>query len=539
MEPIALNQHWQLFLDDHACSRVTGFDRVVHRPRPCGVVLPADRPWETAGIGLDFVDRREDGSFLAFYRAMWWDAGIAQARESDSEDLAHHVSSAMAYATSEDGIHWSKPDLGLLEAPAGVDGSCAPYPQPKGSSTRNNLGAPFSFIQDLGRYGNVCDPQKRYAVRLDPQETCAICANWQYSSHGYFLDALPDFPKGVGWRERLVDSGGAFNPRRHTLHFWDEIHDEWVAMEQGVIGHWLPSREIARMASGDLIAWTSDAALYPDAADPHTPQCYDEPMSLTPFCAEGVVFGLLSWFHSDRSHPDGGPNPEPSEAHPHRWPWCRKGTNEMRITLSRDGGKTWDRTSSREAWVPHGTEHDSYDRMVIGAVPPVRVGEEDWFYMSVMDGDHLAIRNNSGQTPYYADRLRRGQIARYTQKHNRYVSLRANNAREILITKPIVIAGDSLYVNVDASRGQFRVGIALAEPVGTQKDQATPSAAPHLLEHHMIAGFTFDDCEPVSVNSIEHRVQFGNGDTLASLREKPVRLFFEVFDADLYGFRAV
>ena len=537
MNDLILQSHWNLFLDDHVISRVTGFDRVVHHPRSMGVAIPSDQPWETAGGGLAFVDRREDGTFFAFYRAMWWDAGIAEVLKEGKEDIAHHISSAMAYAVSEDGIHWDKPTLGLLDAPAGVDWSCAPYPQPAGNSTENNLGVPIAFVVNLQRYGNVKDPSRKYALRLAPPEACGVGGNWQYAPRGYFASELPDFLNDPDWRDKLTDSGGNFNPRRNMVHFWDHIHDEWVAIEQGAVGHWLPSREVARMASKDLLRWTSDAVLYPDAADSHTPQRYDEPMSLTPFCAEGMVFGLLSWFHSDRSNPIGGPNLEPTEEHPFRWPWCRRGTNEMRIAISRDGGKTWDRTSSREAWTPHGTEQDSYDRLVIGSAPPLRVGDEDWFYMNVINGDHLGIRNAKGSKPYYHDRLPRSQTALYTQKHNRYVSLRANNQQEILITKPMIVQGDSLQLNIDASRGEARVGIALADPVGTFGD-TTPSTAPHLLEGRMIEGFTFDDCESVYANSVKHVVKFRDGASLGSLDGKPIRLLFRMSDADIYGFRA-
>ena len=65
------------------------------------------------------------------------------------------------------------------------------------------------------------------------------------------------------------------------------------------------------------------------------------------------MLGLLSWFHSDRTHPEGRPNLEFTPEHPYIWPWCRKGTtNEMRITISRDGSITWARAASREAWIP-------------------------------------------------------------------------------------------------------------------------------------------------------------------------------------------
>ena len=316
-------------------------------------------------------------------------------------------------------------------------------------------------------------------------------------------------------------------------------------MEQGASGNWLPSREIARFASTDLLHWHSQGVLYPDAEDSHRLDRYDEPMSLAPFCSDGVVLGLLSWFHSDRSHPDGGPNLEATSEHPELWPWVRKGTNEIRITISRDGGCTWDRTASREAWIPHGTEQDSYDRLAIGAGPPLRVGDEDWFYVGVISGDHLSTRNTPEQEFYYHDRNAKHQVALYRQKHHRYVSLTAHNQTEILISKPLMLDGESLELNVDASRGKVEVAVASAEPIMTF-DGTTPSTAPHLLPGHihlsdgangMLPGFTFHDCEPIYANSVQHKVKFKNDPDFRSLEGKPVCLLFRMMDADLYGFR--
>ena len=532
---LLLDDRWHLPIDDYAFARLTGFDRVIHHPRPMGVVIPADKPWETFGAAMYYVDRRDDSTFIGFYQAMWWDPALAKA----NKDAAHHIRGATAYATSPDGIHWDKPDLGLVEGPAGVDGSAAPFPTPRGSTKQNNLGVPFAMVQNLGRYGNVSDPGKRYALRLAPPANTEIGSAWKQEPRGYFAAELPDFLNHPHWRDQLTDSHSQFNPRRHTVSFWDDIHHEWVAMEQGVTPHWLPSREVGRMASKDLVHWTSQAALYPDAADPHTPHCYDEPMNLGAFCAEGVVFGLLSWFHSDRTTGESGGILEPSPQHPHVWPWYRKGTNEIRITLSRDGGTSWDRTSSRVPWIAHGREEDAYDRCVLGCLAPLRVGGEDWFYVNVMDGDHLVIRNNPRQNPYYHNRIVKHQTALYIQKHNRYVSLRAGNQSEVLITKPMVFHGDTLQLNVDAGHGCVRVGIALAEPVGTLADQATCSTAAHLYEKKLIDGLGFNDCPPIHADCIDHAVQFNGGPNLEPLNGKPVVLMFEMVDADLYGFRAV
>ena len=239
---------------------------------------------------------------------------------------------------------------------------------------------------------------------------------------------------------------------------------------------------------------------------------------------------------SDRTNPDGGPVLQKSAEHPYVWPWARKGINEMRITISRDGGHTWDRTSSREAWIPHGLQEDTYDHLVIGPTPPLRIGDEDWFYMDVIDGNHLVIKNTPDQMPYYKDRVVKHQIALYTQKHNRYVSLRAGNQKTVLITKPLNFSGKMLQLNVDASRGQVRVAIASADPVPTLGG-STLSTAPHLAEERPLDGFKFEDCIPVRANSTEHSVKFKSGTTLEGLIGRKVRLLFEMVDADLYGFR--
>jgi hypothetical protein len=105
-----LNANWQLFIDDDVIARSTGCSRVIHHPRPMGVVIPADKPWETCGVG-SYVTRRADGTFVAFYDAMWWELDAAEKlkHEGFRQDRAHHIFTRKAYATSHDGIHWEKP----------------------------------------------------------------------------------------------------------------------------------------------------------------------------------------------------------------------------------------------------------------------------------------------------------------------------------------------------------------------------------------------------------------------------------------------
>ena len=70
-------------------------------------------------------------------------------------------------------------------------------------------------------------------------------------------------------------------------------------------------------------------------------------------------------------------------------------------------------------------------------------------------------------------------------------------------------------------------------------DELTPSIAAHLLEDHLLPGLSFDDCNPIRANHVEQTVEFRHRRALDALRGQQVYLLFEVFDADLYGFRVV
>jgi hypothetical protein len=165
------------------------------------------------------------------------------------------------------------------------------------------------------------------------------------------------------------------------------------------------------------------------------------------------------------------------------------------------------------------------------------MGDEDWFYSTVTNEDHLGFRRN------YRDRLGVFHGALHVQKHNRYVSLTAGNRPQILITKPIEVTGGTLQLNVDAGRGEVKVGIGIDKPIQHPKGGWKFKAMlPHYMvmdrwgNTHLEKGFQIDDCQPVHVDSIQHDVEWKEA-KLQSLMGKTVRLYIVVHDADLYGFR--
>jgi len=170
--------------------------------------------------------------------------------------------------------------------------------------------------------------------------------------------------------------------------------------------------------------------------------------------------------------------------------------------------------------------------------PPLRMGDEDWFYCSQYNGDH------STGGGYYHDRDgTKIEGVLYTQKHNRYVSLQAHNNPQILITRPIKVTGKRLQLNVDASRGRVMVGIGI-DKVIPHKQGRWPFRAklPHYMvkdrweRSHLEKGFGVTDCVEIRENCIEYDVQFKQA-SVEKLMGRTVRLYIVAQDANLYGFR--
>ena len=107
-EPIQLGKYGtqrELFVDNHLIDKLTGDAKQhLHRPEPKEVILTTDKPWE--GNTCAYYTIFRDGNlFRMYYRGSHWDTKAKKATHSE----------VTCYAESKDGIHWTKPDLGLFE----------------------------------------------------------------------------------------------------------------------------------------------------------------------------------------------------------------------------------------------------------------------------------------------------------------------------------------------------------------------------------------------------------------------------------------
>jgi len=107
---VDLRGTWQLLIDDHLVASKDNVVRTYHpfAKHPGNPVMSVDQPWEHNVINCQAVLPGEDGTGYRMWYYCW--------SKRDDPDRSHAL-----YATSQDGIAWQKPKLGLM--PWKVSGS--------------------------------------------------------------------------------------------------------------------------------------------------------------------------------------------------------------------------------------------------------------------------------------------------------------------------------------------------------------------------------------------------------------------------------
>ena len=107
---------------------------------------------------------------------------------------------------------------------------------------------------------------------------------------------------------------------------------------------------------------------------------------------------------------------------------------------------------------------------------------------------------------------------RYTCRIDGFVSAHASFRGGEVLTKPLVFAGDKLLVNFSTSAaGSLRVQIEDSEG-------------------RVVPGLGFADCPEIYGDDIERAVTWQRCGDVGRLAGEPIRLRFELHDADLYAF---
>jgi len=110
--PLRIGTVRQLFVDDILIASKHNVELKLNNPMAREVVLRADKPWE--GQSLTYPCVFKDGDkFRLYYRASGLPLGSPPKREEG--DKRQMLWSFTALAESSDGIHWTKPNLGVVD----------------------------------------------------------------------------------------------------------------------------------------------------------------------------------------------------------------------------------------------------------------------------------------------------------------------------------------------------------------------------------------------------------------------------------------
>ena len=107
--PIDVASRWELFVDEFLVARKNAVALKLHDPVRREIVLTTDKPWE--GSTCAYFSVIQDGiRVLMYYRG-----------SSGGSD--HSDAQVTCVAESTDGIHFTRPKLGLIEAGGTKDNS--------------------------------------------------------------------------------------------------------------------------------------------------------------------------------------------------------------------------------------------------------------------------------------------------------------------------------------------------------------------------------------------------------------------------------
>ncbi len=379
----------QLFVDDFLVAETT-LTRTHHVAtyHPSSPVLKPDREWE-----MD----KDGGVAMVFSDGVWYDP-------KDRLFKMWYLGGpqrATCYATSEDGLKWTKPALDV-----------------KPGTNIVQTGQRDSSTVWLDQEEK--DPKRRYKMFRS-------CSGGSTVPKAYGL-AMFFSGDGIHWTEKPALSGSCGD--RSTV-FWNPFRKVWVySIRHG----WGQPRARRYWERADLDAspmWEQlvEARMWAgsDSLDPQRPE-YKVPCQL--YNLDGVAYEslLLGLFTIWR-----GQFPE------------RQKPNEVSLGYSRDGW-SWSRPD-RRPFCPVSDKQGEWNANNVQSAGGgcLIVGDELWFYVSGRAGVPGSNTNKQGLCSTGLAVLRRDGFA----------SMDAGDAEGTLTTRPLRFGGKHLFVNLDAPAGDF------------------------------------------------------------------------------------
>lgn len=329
----------QLLLDPRVVAQI---DNAILVPGPVhkcshNPLLVEDRPWEVRFDNLypNIVYDPTDRLYKVWYNPFIVDGAVADTPDEKKSATKYYWTpnreAAVCYAFSEDGIHWTKPELGLIEY---------------NGSTRNNI-----VKRNTHGAGVFYDPADELAKRFKMLTTLD-------DTKGPLGVAFSS--DGVHWGESVPCPSAAARGDTHNNAFRDPATGKFVAFTRLWDGH----RIVGRTESDDFVNWTPAEPVL--RALPERPET--EPYAMIAFPYEGVYLGLLMAYDT------------------------RADKVGCELAFSSDSRK-WDWITPGRTLIPFGPKGACDHSCIYAAAHPIIDQDEVRIYYAGNDAGHYAFRN--------------------------------------------------------------------------------------------------------------------------------------------------
>jgi hypothetical protein len=457
--PLDIGSRRELFVDDYLVERMSGASLKLHHPIEREVTLRFDHPWEghTAGIASVFQD---GDKYRMFYRGKADGLGLMKA--------------FMCYAESQDGIHWTRPSLGLHEF--------------QGSKENNIvLTSFFPVFKDTNPKTPASERYKGFGNRLMPDGRYPLTA--MASADGFHWRQMWDKP---------VITHGDFDSA--NIAFYDPLRQQYMAYyrvyRKGI-------RDILHATSADFLHW-NDALKQPIVRSDGDEEHLYTNATIPYFRAPHIYVAMPMRYMPQRAAKRRNADNSWTVGNNDKQMW---GVTDAVFMTSRDGVH-FDRRFL-EAFIRPGLDPGRWvtrnNLPAWGVIPTRRMDGNEQEELSVFWTEH-----------YYTPgcRLRRG-----TLRLDGFVSVNAPFRGGELVTKPFTFSGKHLTINYSTSA---------AGSVQVEIQDASGQPLP---------GFALADMPPLYGDELDATVAWKSSADVSALAGKPVRLRFVLKDADVFAMR--
>ena len=453
-------------------SRTTA-ELKLHQPRIEEIVLTHNAPWE--GDGCNSYSIIKDGDLYRMYHTAW---------EMMNEDCTAHLVSGggilYCYTESRDGIHWTKPDLGIHEFNGSKNNNI--FLSSKTSDFDDML---HVFIDE----NPACPPDEKYKAIGHTRSRALAC---YVSADGIHFNK--------GWEMTKI---GKFDT--HNIAFWSHEHQCYFAYirdfhNRPKNGDWNSAvRDVRVMTSTDFRNWTIPEQIDFDGAEDYPLYTNEvQPYPRAPHVFIGFPSRYMErkeWTENVAQLPNAERREKLCRVHP------RYGlTVTDTVFMSSHDGKTFFRFD--EAFIRPGIEQgfnwvygDCYPATgLIETASPLKYAPSEYSL-------YCYEKHWSGEP---------AELRRYTIRKDGFASFSAPYSERKLYTRPFVFDGDHMELNFSTSaRGYVYIKLITQDEI-------------------------LSSCELFG-DSIDRIVPF-DGD-LSALAGKEVTMEITMRDADLFSFR--